>query len=168
MSSGPITRASISLDSDSPRLQFIDRDNLGVVVEGITIGSQATTVTWTRNGSQVSRNTMVTGGSFYDGGGEAIDGSGPCSGQMYRVALFVMGYLPGEYAYTVQNSDTPDPLTSLIYRIQGESSMSAVCIGWLSCLNKCQWWYQFPVLQCLYFRCTYKIMLITRRAIHHF
>ncbi len=54
----------------------------------------------------VDRNTMLPGGvgSFYDGGGEIILGTGPCESLMYRVALLVTGYLPGTYTYTVNNA----------------------------------------------------------------
>ncbi len=72
----------------------------------------------------VDRNTRLAGGgSFYDGGGEAIVGTGPCASQMYRVALLVYGYLPGSYTYTVSNANTSTPVTSPVFTVQGRVSI---------------------------------------------
>ena len=76
-------------------------------------------MTWIRDGSQVNRSTQVTGGSLFDGGGEAIVGSGSCEGQMYRVALAVIERLPGNYFYTVTNDDTPTPIQSAMFVLEG-------------------------------------------------
>ncbi len=68
----------------------------------------------------VDRNTRLAGGGrFYDGGGPTIVGTGPCESHMYRVALLVNGRLPGDYTYTVSNANTPTPVLSPIFRIQG-------------------------------------------------
>ncbi len=118
---GAITNAPIQLDSDSS-LQFADRDNLQLTIEGITTGGQATSVIWRRNGLAVDRNTRLAGGgSFYDGGGETIVGTGPCESRMYRVALLVTGRLPGTYTYTVSNADTQTPVTSPLLIIKGNN-----------------------------------------------
>ncbi len=91
-----------------------------LIIEGITTGGQATSVTWRRNGLVVDRNTRLAGGgSFFIGGGETIVGTGPCESHMYRVALLVAGRLPGEYTYTVNNANTPTPMTSPVFTVQG-------------------------------------------------
>ncbi len=91
-----------------------------LVIEGITTGGQATSVTWRRNNGIVDRNTVLAGGgSFYNGGGGAIVGSGPCEMRMYRVALQVTGRLPGTYTYTVSNANTQTPVTSPVFTIEG-------------------------------------------------
>ncbi len=115
---GAITNAPIQLDPDEAP-ELADRDNLQLIIEGITTGGQATSVTWRRNNVMVDRNTMLAGGgSFYDGGGQAVVSTGPCVSRMYRVALLVTGYLPGTYTYTVSNADTPT-LTSQLFLIEG-------------------------------------------------
>ncbi len=43
--SGAITSDTIQLDTDSPSLELADHNNLEFVIEGITTGSQATSVT---------------------------------------------------------------------------------------------------------------------------
>ena len=68
----------------------------------------------------VDRTTVVAGGSFYDGGGETINTTGPCSTHMYRVGLLVTGYLPGEYSYTVSNDQNTSPVTSPVFRVEGK------------------------------------------------
>ncbi len=74
-------------------------------------------MTWRRNGGIVDRNTRLAGGgSFYDGGGETIVGTGSCESHMYRVALLVTGHLPGTYTYTVSNANT---VTSPLFIIAG-------------------------------------------------
>ncbi len=68
----------------------------------------------------VDRNTRPAGGGrFYDGGGETIVSTGSCESHMYRVALIVIGRLPGEYTYTVSNANTPTPVTSPVFTVQG-------------------------------------------------
>ncbi len=67
----------------------------------------------------VDRNTKLPDGVFYDGGGEFIVGTGPCESRMYRVALQVNGRLPGYYTYTVSNANTPTPVISSVFQIQG-------------------------------------------------
>ncbi len=77
-------------------------------------------MTWRRNNDIVDRNTRLAGSSsFYDGGGETIVGTGSCESRMYRVALAVTGHLPGSYTYTVSNANTPTPVTSTVFTIQG-------------------------------------------------
>ncbi len=116
---GAITHAPIQLDPDSPS-QLADRDNLVLVIEGITTGGQATSVTWERNNAIVDRNTRLAGGGFfYDGGGETVVGTGPCESRTYRVALLVTGRLPGTYTYNVSNANTPTPVTSPVFTIEG-------------------------------------------------
>ena len=66
----------------------------------------------------VNRNTVVARGFFFDGGGEAISDTGPCSTHMYRVALLVRGYLPGEYSYTVSNDQNTSPVPSPVFRVE--------------------------------------------------
>ena len=63
---------------------------------------------------------MVTGGSLFIGGGEAICDSTSCEAIIYRVALLVRGRLPGVYQYTVTNDNTSTPLSRSI-TIQGEN-----------------------------------------------
>ena len=123
---GAITNAAIQLDPDSP-LQLTDRDNLQLIIKGFTTGGQATSVTWRRNNVMVDRNTRLAGGgSFYDGGGETIVGTGPCESHMYRVALLVTGRLPGSYTYTVSNANTPTPVASPVFEVQGTSSLNLI------------------------------------------
>ncbi len=123
---GAITNATIQLDLDSPP-QLADRDNLQLVIEGITTGGQATSVTWRRNNVTVDRNTRPAGGGLlYDGGGETVVGTGPCASRMYRVALLVTGRLPGSYTYTVSNANTPTPVTSPVFEVQGTSSLNFI------------------------------------------
>ncbi len=118
---GAITNAApIQLDPDEPATQLADRDNLLLVIEGITTGGQATSVTWRRNNVMVDRYTRLAGGSsFFDGGGDTIVGTGPCEMRMYRVALAVIGRLPGSYTYTASNADTPTSVTSPLFIIEG-------------------------------------------------
>ncbi len=115
---GPITNVAIYLNSGGQSLN--DQNNLQLVLEGIAIGAQATSVTWRRNGSPVDRNTILpNGGSFFDGGGEIIEGNGPCECQVYRNALQINGYLPGNYTFTATNSETQTPVTSTVFQING-------------------------------------------------
>ncbi len=91
-----------------------------LVIEGITTGGRPTSVTWRRNNVIVDRNTRLAGGgSFYGGGRETIVGAGPCESLMYRVSLLVTGRLPGTYTYTVSNANTPTPLESPVFIIEG-------------------------------------------------
>ncbi len=123
---GAITNATIQIDPDSP-VELADRDNVEFVIEGITTGGQATSVTWRRNDVMVDRNTRLAGGArFYDGGGDTIVGTGSCESHMYRVALLVNGYLPGTYTYTVSNANTPTPVTSPVFIVQGTSSLNLI------------------------------------------
>ena len=125
---GAITNTSIQVDPDSSS-QLADRDNLELVIEGITTGGQATSVTWRRNNVIVDRNTRLAGGrAFYDGGGETIVGTGSCESHMYRVALLVIGYLPGSYTYTVSNANTSTPVTSPVLIIQGNKKQYSVLL----------------------------------------
>ncbi len=120
--SGSITNAKIRLDTDGPQ-ELEHRNRLHLVIEGITTGAQATSVTWRRNGSIIDRNTMVANGSFSVGGGDTIVSGNPCERRMYRVALLVTGYLPGTYTYTANNSYTSPPVTSPEFEIQGTCIM---------------------------------------------
>ncbi len=100
-----------------------------MIIEGITTGSQATSVIWRRNNLIVDRNTRwAGGGSFYDGGGQSIVGTGPCESHMYRVALQVTGRLPGTYTYTVINANTPTAVTSPLFIIQGNKKQYSVLL----------------------------------------
>ena len=63
---------------------------------------------------------MVTDGSLYIRGGEAICDSTSCEAKIYKVALRVRGRLPGVYKYTVTNDNTKTPLSRSI-TIQGEN-----------------------------------------------
>ena len=121
---GVITNATILLENDpgTVRIYFelSNRSSLQLVIRGETTGSQATSVVWRRNGTVVDRNTEVAGGSFFDGGGETISDTGPCSTHVYRVALMVTGYLPGEYSYTVSNNLSTSPVTSPVFRVEGK------------------------------------------------
>ncbi len=111
---GAITSATINIDNGNSRL--LDRNNLQLVIEGITTGAQATSVTWRRNGSMIT-----TGGGFFIGGESTQHtGNPPCADQMYRVAIQTNGYLPGRYTYTVDNANTADPgVTSPVFEVQG-------------------------------------------------
>ena len=116
---GAITNALTQLDMDSPS-ELADRDNLELTIEGITTGGRPTSVTWIRNNVMVDRNTRLAGGgSFWDGGGETIVGTGSCESHMHRVALLVRGRLPGTYTYTVSNANTPNQVTSPVFIIGG-------------------------------------------------
>ncbi len=116
---GAITNTSIKIDQGH-HLELVIRDDLQFVIEGITTGAQATSVTWRWNGSIVnSQSRPAGGGLFFEGVREAIVGVGPCEDQRYRVTLQVMGYLPGTYTYTVSNADTPTPVTSPLLLVQG-------------------------------------------------
>ena len=113
---GAITNATINLNTD-PGTRLLDHNDLVLVLEGITTGAQATSVTWRRNGSMIT-----TGGGFFIGGGETRHtGNPPCADQMYRVAIQLNGYLPGSYTYTVSNANTPTPVTSPVFKVQGNS-----------------------------------------------
>ncbi len=126
--SGAITRATVQLDTDRPS-QLADRNNLQLVIEGITTGGQATSVTWRRNNVMVNRTTRLAGGGLlYDGGGETIVGTGPCESRMYRVALLVTGRLPGTYTYTVSNANTLTPVTSSVFIIEGNEKEYSVLL----------------------------------------
>ncbi len=110
---GAITHATINIDDNDQ--QLLDRNRLQLVIEGITTGTQAMSVTWRRNGIMITH-----GGAFYIGGGETIHAGNPCESRMYRVAIQIDGYLPGNYTYTVDNADTADPgVTSPVFAIQG-------------------------------------------------
>ncbi len=110
---GAITRATINIASSDQR--FLDRNDLQLVIIGVTTGAQATSVTWRRNGIMIT-----TGGGFFIGGGETQHtGNPPCESQMYRVAVQANGYLPGSYTYTVSNADTQTPVTSSTIEVQG-------------------------------------------------
>ncbi len=112
---GAITRATINLFANDQ--QLLDRSRLQLVLEGVTTGAQATSVTWRRNGSMISNVVHV----FFIGGGETLHtGNPPCADQMYRVAIQMNGYLPGSYTYTVDNADTTDPgFISPVFEVQG-------------------------------------------------
>ncbi len=110
---GAITSATINLFANDQRL--LDRNDLQLVIDGTTTGAQQTSLTWRRNGIMIT-----TGGGFYIGGGDTIHTGNPeCADQMYRVALQVNGYLPGNYTYTVSNANTPTPVTSAVFEVQG-------------------------------------------------
>ncbi len=77
-------------------------------------------MTWRRNNVIVDRITRLANGArFYDGGGDTINDTGPCESHMYRVALQVIGRLPGTYTYTVSNANTPTPVTSPVFTVRG-------------------------------------------------
>ena len=120
---GAVTNAAILLENDPDEVannRLSDRSNLQLVIRGEITGSQATSVVWRRNGTVVDRTTVVANGSFFDGGGDTISNTGPCSTHMFRVGLLVMGYLPGEYSYTVNNDQTTNPVTSPVFRVEGK------------------------------------------------
>ncbi len=124
---GAITSATTNIGMN-PKL--LDRDNLALVLEGITTGAQATSVTWRRNGSMITH-----GGAFFIGGGETIHtGNRPCESQMYRVAIALYRYLPGSYTYTADNADTTDPgVTSLVFEVQGmHLNINNLCLFYIS------------------------------------
>ncbi len=107
-------------------LELADRNRLELTIEGITTGAQSTSVVWMRNDTNVSRNTVLPqGSSFFDGGGEVRhQGSPPCESRMYRVALQMVGYLPGIYSYTVSNDNTVAPVMSPVFEVQGKINHS--------------------------------------------
>ena len=120
---GAITDAVILLENDPANtgsVELSNRASLWLVIRGETTGSQATSVVWRRNGTVVDRSTVVANGSFFDGGGETISNTGPCSTHMFRVGLLVAGYLPGEYSYTVTNDQNTSPVTSPVFRVEGK------------------------------------------------
>ncbi len=115
---GAITNATIYFDTDPGSSRLLDRNNLQLVIIGITTGAQATSVTWRRNGIMI---TSGVGGFFIGGGEIRHTGNPPCASQMYRVAIQMNGYLPGSYEYTVDNANTPSPVTSPVFEVQGNS-----------------------------------------------
>ena len=120
---GAITNAAILLENDPAQVannRLSDRSNLQLIIRGETTGGRTSSVVWRRNGTVVDRSTVVAGGSFYDGGGEAISSTGDCSTHRYRAALLVTGYLPGEYSYTATNGQTTSPVTSPVFRVEGK------------------------------------------------
>ncbi len=125
---GAITSATINIGMD-PKL--LDRNDLVLVIEGITTGAQATSVTWRRNGS-----IITTGGvEFFIGGGETLHtGNPPCASQMYRAAIAISGYLPGNYTYTADNVNTADPgVTSPVFEVQGmHLNINNLCLLYIS------------------------------------
>ena len=128
---GAITDAVISLEThprEVEHFEFSNHSSLRLVIRGETTGSQASLVVWRRNGIVVNRYTVVAGGSFYDGGNE-ISTTGPCSTHIYRVALLVRGYLPGEYLYTVSNDHNTSPVTSPVFRVEGKIKLQT----WILC-----------------------------------
>ncbi len=111
---GAITSATIMIGMNP---QLLDRNALLLVIEGITTGAQATSVTWRRNGSMI---TTGVGGFFIGGGETRHTGNPPCESRMYRVAIQASGYLPGSYTYTADNANTADPgVTSPVFEVQG-------------------------------------------------
>ncbi len=114
---GAITNATIFFNTFPSSSRLLDRNDLQVTIEGATTGAQATSVTWRRNGSMIT-----AGGGFFIGGGDAIHtGNPPCESRMYRVAIQINGNLPGSYTYTVSNANTPTPVTSPVFKVQGNS-----------------------------------------------
>ncbi len=113
---GAITSATINFNTYPGTSRLLDRNDLQLVIEGITTGAQQTSVTWRRNGSMIT-----TGGGFFIGGGDTLHtGSPPCASRMYRVAMQANGYLPGSYTYTADNADTTDPgVSSPVFEVQG-------------------------------------------------
>ncbi len=125
---GAITSATINIDNCCQRL--LNRNDLQLVIDGITTGAQATSVTWRRNGSMIT-----TGGGFFIGGGETVHtGNPPCESRMYRVSIQTNGYLPGSYTYTVDNANTADPgVTSPVFVVQGMYlNMNNLCLLYIS------------------------------------
>ncbi len=117
---GAITHATIQLDLNEAATQLADRDSLLLVIRGNTTGAQAASVTWRRNNDIVNSSTRPAGGgSFFVGGGDTIVGTGPCESRMYGAAIGVFGRLPGNYTYTVSNANTPNPVTSPLFEVQG-------------------------------------------------
>jgi len=80
------------------------------------------------NNSVVNRNTEIESAVFFDGGGEARQSEGPCASHVYRVALLITGYLLGNYTYTIDNSDTPVPVTSPVFTVEGTYCLSSIRI----------------------------------------
>ena len=78
-----------------------------------------TNTVWKRDNITISRSTNVSNGSYFDGGGEIVFNHTDCARRIYRVALLVMGYLPGEYLYLADNMQTPYPIRSPVFLIQG-------------------------------------------------
>ena len=126
---GAITNATILLETDPVEVEnfeFSNRARLSLIIRGDTTGSQATSVVWRRNRTKVNRNTVVAGGSFFDGGGDTISDTGTCSTHMYRVGLLVTGYLPGEYSYTISNNLNTSPVASIVFRMEGKGKNEKV------------------------------------------
>jgi len=90
-----------------------------LAIRGQTTGGKVTKITWIRNGINVSRTTELPNGKYYDGGGELLRNFSDCTRKVYRYALLVTGYLPGEYLYIASNNYTPEPITSPIFILQG-------------------------------------------------
>ncbi len=109
--------SATTIQLDEPQeAQLADRDSLALVIDGIIMGSPATSVIWRRNGSMIT-----TSDHFHVGGGEKFpyDDRTYCYDRKYRVALAVFGYQPGNYTYTVDNDITPTPVTSPVFQIKG-------------------------------------------------
>ncbi len=114
---GPITNAVIQVNHTES--WELENGNWVLVIEGLYNGSQATSGTWRWNDSIVNRNTEIDNVVLFDGGGETRQSDGPCTSHVYRVALLIRGYLLGNYTYTIDNSDTPAPVTSPILTVEG-------------------------------------------------
>jgi len=71
-----------------------------------------------KNGIIVDRDTEEEKGSYYDGGGETIDNTGPCPSHRYREAQLIRGYLPGEYNFAVSNANTSSPVSSPLFIVE--------------------------------------------------
>ena len=119
---GPITDGNIQVDPDDI-LSFRNENNLQFLIEGILTGGSPATHAWSRNGVMIgatstTRNAVtVNGDRYYIGGGRLTNT--PCPNGMHRVALLVFGRLPGNYSYTVTNTDTVGGITRT-FTVQGK------------------------------------------------
>ena len=98
----PITSAPLSI-SDDGQNEYRDLTGLRVLLQGLPIGGQPTSVQWTHNGYKILESINEFRSHWYVGNVE-LHTSGPCKDRRYRVYLKVRGkQYGGIYQYSVTN-----------------------------------------------------------------
>ena len=112
----PITSAPLSI-SDDGQNEYRDLTGLRVLLQGLPIGGQPTSVQWTHNGYKILESINEFRSHWYVGNVE-LHTSGPCKDRRYRVYLKVRGKLYGGiYQYSVTNEYTKMPVFSPKFNI---------------------------------------------------